>query len=77
MSKDPLLISYLRACSTDPKNELAATIKGTSCRGLGIRPRILAYEEDGINVYGLTGKQVSKVLDIYDKAVGQENGARD
>jgi hypothetical protein len=63
---DPTLISYLRTCDTSPNNELSATIVGKSCKNLGIRPRILAYNEDGSKIYGLTGKQVSKVLEIYD-----------
>src|SRR5580704_7672532 len=63
---EPSLISYLRTCDTSPNNELAATIKGNSTKNLGIRPRILAYNEDGSKVYGLNGKQVAKILAIYD-----------
>lgn len=71
-TKEPSIISYLRNCSADPNNELAAVIKGKSCSGLGIRPKVLAYE-DKIKVYGLSGKQVSKVLETYDKAIAHDN----
>jgi hypothetical protein len=66
---DPPLIAYLRKCSTDPRKELAATIRGRSCAGLGIRPRLLA-DGGSENVYGLTGGQVAKLLKKYDEAIG-------
>jgi hypothetical protein len=66
---DPPLIAYLRTCSTDPDKTLAATIQGRSSRGLGVRPTVLAHEQDGSKVYGLSGKQVAKVLATYDEAV--------
>jgi hypothetical protein len=66
---DPPLIAYLRTCSTDPNEDLAATMQGRSSAGLGVRPRVLAHNEDGSKVYGLSGKQVAKVLATYDAAV--------
>jgi hypothetical protein len=66
MRGEPPLIAYLRTCSTDPDEVLAATITGKSIRGMGIRPRVLSHGESGIKVYGLTGAQVAKVLSLYD-----------
>lgn len=66
---DPPFIAYLRTCSTDPNNELAATLRGRTSSGLGVRPRVLAHDGDGTKVYGLNGKQVAKVLKTYDDAI--------
>lgn len=69
MRSEPPLIAHLRTCSTDPDEDLAATVTGRSFSGTGVRPRVLAYGEDGMNVYGLSGRQVAKLLATYDAAV--------
>lgn len=48
---------------------LALTAVGTSMRGLGVRPQILAENGDGTKIYGFTLKQVRKLIRIYEGAL--------
>lgn len=64
--KEPPLVAYLRSKAIGPECELAATIKGRNPAHLGIRPRVLDTDADGTKVYGLSRKQVRKVLANWD-----------
>jgi len=43
-------------------SDIALTLVARSAKGLGVRPKILAHNENGEKVYGLTKKQCNYLL---------------